>query len=427
MAYFIIKSGNQLSGSIKIGGAKNSALKILPAAILADSPSQISNVPKIIDIDKMIEILRSIGVEINFSKGVVDIDPKKMNSSHPDENLIKKLRGSIVLVGALLAKYGNAVISQPGGCLIGARPIDDHLDVFRQLGVSVKYSAGRYYLKGKPKAGEVVLGKMSVTATENAILATVLSKGTTRIHVAAAEPEIADLANYLNKMGAKITGAGTHDITIEGVSSLHGVPYDIIPDRIEAGTYLIIAILTNSELTIGPIAPDTLSLVFKKLKDVGAKFKIITREGKSYIQTEKHGKLIAQDIDTRTYPGFPTDLQSFYAVLMTQAEGRSRIFETIYEGRFASVEELQLLRGKTLILNPHEFVVDGPNKLVGARISSKDIRGGASLVAAALAAEGKTVIEDIEYIDRGYEMIDQKLRTVGADIERISVIEEDND
>jgi len=424
MAYFIINSGNALKGSINISGAKNAALKILPAAILASSSSRVSNVPKIIDIDKMVEILRSIGAEISFVDGVVNINPAGVKSSHPDERLIKKLRGSIVLVGALLSKFGNAVFSQPGGCLIGARPIDDHLDVFRQLGVSIKYNDGKYYFKGKPKSGEVVLSKMSVTATENAILASVLSKGITNIHVAAAEPEIADLANYLNKMGAKISGAGTHDITIDGVESLNGVPYEIIPDRIEAGTYLILAIVTNSELTIGPVIPETLSLVTKKLKDVGARFQTIKRDNKFYFQTEKHGKLVARDIDTRTYPGFPTDLQSFYAVLMTQADGRSRIFETIFEGRFSSIEELQLLQAKTLILNPHEFVVDGPTALKGAKISSKDIRGGASLVAAALASQGKTIIEDIEYIDRGYEMMDEKLKAVGANIKRVAMIEE---
>jgi len=424
MAYFIIKGGKKLKGEIKISGAKNAALKILPAAILSSTPSTISNVPRIIDIVKMVEILRSIGTDITFENGVVKIDPSHITSSHPDEKLIKKLRGSIVLVGALLSKFGSAIISQPGGCLIGARPIDDHLDVFRQLGVKIKYNNGRYYLKGKPEAGEVTLSKMSVTATENAILASVLSRGTTRIHVAAAEPEIKDLADYLNKMGARISGAGTHDITIEGVQTLKGVEYSVMPDRIEAGTYLTIGVVTNSELTIGPVEISTLSIVLKKLEDVGAKFEVIHKNGADFIQTQTRGKLKAADIDTRTYPGFPTDLQSFYAVLMTQAEGRSRIFETIFEGRFSSIEELQLLRAKTLVLNPHEFVVDGPTKLIGTRISSKDIRGGASLVAAALTANGTTTIEDIEYIDRGYENIDTKLKAVGAEIERVGLIEE---
>jgi len=420
MSKFRIIGRKELSGEVTVSGAKNAALKILPAAILASDASVIENVPRILDIEKMVSIIESIGAEIKFDKNTVTINPKNITSSHPDEKLVKKLRGSIVLVGALLSRFGEAVFSQPGGCLIGARSIDDHLDVFRQLGVEIEYKDDKFYFKGKPKAGEVILNKMSVTATENAILATVLSPGTTHIHVAAAEPEIPDLANYLNKMGAKITGAGTHDITVEGVSELHGADYKILPDRIEAGTYIMIGVMTNSEITVGPFVSEHLAIVLKKLRNIGAKFEIIKKNGAEYLKTLKHGKLIAEDIDTRPYPGFPTDLQSFYAVLMTQAEGRSRIFETMFEGRFASIEELQILHGQTQVLNPHEFIVDGPTLLKGDTISSKDIRGGASLVAAALVAEGETLIEDIEFVDRGYEQIDEKLNKLGASIERIN-------
>jgi UDP-N-acetylglucosamine 1-carboxyvinyltransferase len=419
MSKFRIIGRKELKGEVTVSGAKNAALKILPAAILSSEPSVIKNVPEILDIEKMVGIIKSIGAEIKLENNVVTINPEKINSHHPDESLVKKLRGSIVLVGALLSRFGEAVFSQPGGCLIGARSIDDHLDVFRQLGVSIEYKDEKFYFKGKPKAGDVILNKMSVTATENAILATVLSPGTTHIHVAAAEPEIPDLANYLNKMGAKITGAGTHDITVVGVSDLHGADYEILPDRIEAGTYIMIGVMTNSEITVGPFVSEHLSIVLKKLKNIGAKFEIEQRGGQEYIKTLKHGKLTAEDIDTRPYPGFPTDLQSFYAVLMTQAEGRSHIFETMFEGRFASIEELQILRGQTQILNPHEFIVDGSTLLKGNTISSKDIRGGASLVAAALIAEGETIIEDIEFVDRGYEKIDEKLNKLGASIERI--------
>jgi len=420
MASFKILGRQQLRGKITIGGAKNAALKILPAAILGSSPSTISNVPDIIDIEKLIEILRSIGAKIEFENHTIVLDAREIRTSHPDEKLMKKLRGSVVLVGALLAKFGNAKFSEPGGCLIGSRPIDDHLDVFRQLGVKITQKEGTYYLSGKPQPGKVVLKKMSVTATENAIIASVLSKGTTKIHVCAAEPEIVDLANFLNKMGAKISGAGTHDITVEGVSELSGVEWEVLPDRIEAGTYIIAGVAANSELEIGPFISDHLNIVLKRLEDAGAKFKIFEKEGKEYIKTLKHGLLKACDIDTRTYPGFPTDLQAFYAVLMTQAEGETHIFETIFEGRFSSIEELNLLRAKTEILNPHEFVVYGPTALKGSRISSKDIRGGASLVIAALIAEGETTIDNIEYIDRGYDKIDEKFNSVGAKIERIS-------
>lgn len=419
MSKFQIRGGKELKGEILVSGAKNAALKIIPAAILADSPSIISNVPNILDIEKIIEILRSINSDITFENNIVKIDPTRINSTTPNESLVKKLRGSVVLVGALLAKYGHAVFSEPGGCLIGARAIDDHLDLFRQLGVKIHISDGKYIMKGKPKAGKVVLNKLSVTATENAILATVLSDGITHIHVAAAEPEIADLANFLNKMGAKVEGAGTHNIFVTGVKKLSGVSYEILPDRIEAGTYIIAGVATNSEITVGPVITDHLDLVLKKLSDAGAKYKVIERNGHEYIKTLKHGELLARDVDTRPYPGFPTDLQSPYAVLATQCKGTTRIFETMFEGRFSYLEELKLLRANASILNPHEIEIHGVTKLFGTNISSKDIRGGAALVIAALLASRVTTIDDIEFIDRGYEKIDEKLNKIGADIERI--------
>ncbi len=419
MASFKITGQKELNGEINVSGAKNSAPMILVAAILADSASTIHNVPDTVDINKTIDILESIGAKVSFEDNTIILDPAGVNSFHPDEKLMKKLRASIVLVGALLSKFGQAVFSQPGGCLIGSRPIDDHIDLFKQLGVEINEDDCCYKLNGQPKSGKVVLNKMSVTATENAILVAVFSAGKTEIHVAAAEPEIADLANYLNKMGAKISGAGTHTIIVEGVEKLSGVVYDVLPDRIEAGTFLIAAVTTNSELTIGPIVSDDMSLFLKKLKDTGAKYEIVIQNGKEFIKTHHHGELVAQSIDTRPYPGFSTDLQSPYAALMTQAQGTSDIFETMFEGRFASIEQLQLLGGQTEILNPHEFVVHGPSKLVGATVSSGDIRGGVSLVIAALVAEGETTITDIEFIDRGYEKIDEKLRGVGAEIERI--------
>lgn len=422
MAYFKIQGGNTLKGAVAISGAKNAALKIIPATILGNSPSRISNVPNISDVRKMEEILLSIGAKVNNLNNELEIDPQNINSVAPDEKLVKKLRGSVVLIGPLLARFGRAVFSQPGGCLIGARPIDDHLDVFAQLGVKYYYKDEKYYFKGKPRAGKVILRAMSVTATENAIMATVLSEGTTTIHVAAAEPEIVDLADFLNKMGAKITGAGTHEIVINGVKSLRGTHHEIIPDRIEAGTYLIAGIITNSEIEIGPVIPEHLDLVLKKLSTCGAKFKIYEKDNKTFIKTFKHGELIAESIDTRPYPGFPTDLQSPYAVLMTQARGECTIFETIFEGRFRYLEELKLMRARVEIENPRSFVIKGPSKLIGTKISSGDIRGGAALVLAALASSKETIISDIEYIDRGYDRMDEKLNALGANILRLDEI-----
>lgn len=418
MANFRIEGKGKLKGKIKISGAKNAALKLLPAAILADSMSVIHNVPNISDIHQIENILSSIGTQITHEDSTVKIDPTEVSSFEPEAKLMRKLRGSIVVVGPLLAKFGKAVFAQPGGCLIGARSIDEHLDVFVQMGVKISKSGNEYHLKGKPKASNITLNKMSVTATENAIMATVLSKGTTKIFVAAAEPEIVDLANYLNKMGAKIQGAGTHTVTVTGVEKLHGVNYNVMPDRIEAGTYLIAAIATNSALEIGPVRPDDLSIVLKKLESAGAKFKVLSKDNEFYIKTEKRGELTAIDLDTRTYPGFPTDLQSPYAVLMTQAKGRCQIFETLFEGRFLYLDELKMMGAKSEVLSPHIIKIYGPTELKGTRISSRDIRGGAALVIAALLAKGETTITDIEYIDRGYELMDEKLKNAGIKIER---------
>jgi UDP-N-acetylglucosamine 1-carboxyvinyltransferase len=417
---FRVQGGRQLSGEVLIKGAKNAALKIIPASILASSPSIIKNVPKIKDIERMIGILSSIGAKIDFENDVVWIDPRGVNSFIPDEDAVKKLRGSLVLIGPLLAKFGRAVFSQPGGCLIGSRPIDDHLDLFRQMGVEITYHDGKFFFEGKPKASYVVLNKMSVTATENAILASVLSEGKTIIKVAAAEPEIKDLADFLNKMGARISGAGTNEIEIEGVKELKGAEHEVLPDRIEAGTYIIAGILTGSSITVGPVISSHNDLFFKKLKDAGANFRIINRQGKEYVEVFKSDKIIPQDIDPRPYPGFSTDLQPQYAVLMTQADGKSEIFDTMFEGRFRYLEELKLMKADVEILNPNRALIRGPVKLKGAEVSSLDIRGGAAVVLASLIAQGETIINNIEFIDRGYNDLDGHLRSLGACIERIN-------
>lgn len=409
----------KLSGSITISGAKNSALKLISASILANSPSEIQNVPDIVDIRRLIEIIRSIGAEVVFENNIVKIDPTKINSHKPDKHLVKKLRGAVVLLGPLLSRFGKATFSQPGGCLIGARPIDDHLDVLGQFGIKYTKSNDDYYFSGKPKSNKITLPKMSVTATENAILLAASAPGTTEIELCAAEPEIADLANYLNKMGAKIKGAGTHNITIEGVAKLKGVKYTTMPDRIEAGTYICLAVANNAEITIGPVVPGNLSIFLKKLAEVGASFNELKRGEKTFIKILKHKGLKSTYIDTRPYPGFPTDLQSPFAAMMTQAKGRTEVFETMFEGRFGYLEELKAMRADVLIENPHNIAISGPTELKGHVISSKDIRGGAALVIASTIAKGETIIEDAENIFRGYEKIDEKLRAVGAEIERI--------
>lgn len=419
MSKFCINGGKKLNGEINISGAKNSALKILTAAILTKEESTISNVPDIIDIRSMIKIVESIGAKINFSNNTLTIDPSDIDSCSPDKSLTNKLRGSIVLVGPLLARFGEANISKPGGCLIGARPIDDHIDVFTQLGVKVTEKDNEYVFSGKPKANEVTLSKLSVTATENAIMASVLSTGVTNIYVAAAEPEIVDLAEFLNKMGAKIKGAGTHEITVTGVNELHGAKHDVMPDRLEAATYLMFAIATNSTLTIKPIVPQHMSIILKKLREAGGKFEIIKKGNFQCIETFKRDSLKPVSIDTRTYPGFSTDMQSPYVTLMTQASGESQVFETLFEGRFLYVDELKLMGAKIDFLSPHLIKITGPTALKPGVIVSRDLRGGAALVMAGLIAKGTTTIESTEYIDRGYEAMDKKLLQVGASIQRI--------
>jgi len=415
---FRIHGPAHLKGEVRVGGAKNAALKILPACLLASSPCTIHNVPDISDIRTLLDIMRSMGVVAEFENGTVYVDASRVSSPHPEAHLVKRLRGSIVLIGPLLACFGEASLSQPGGCLIGARPIDDHIDVFEQMGVSVDRRENAYVFYGKPKAGHVVLGKMSVTATENALMAAVFSKGVTTIHAAAAEPEIGDLVDMLNAMGARVEGAGTHEIRVQGVERLSGVVHSVVPDRIEAGTYLIAGILTNSSITVGPIIPHQNDLFLKKLRDAGANFEISQEGEEWFVRTARHQELIAQDIDPRPYPGFPTDLQPQYAVLMTQARGRAEIFDTLFNGRFRYVEELRLMKADMEIINPNRVAIKGPSILKGAEISSLDIRGGAAVVLAGLVAEGETVIHNIEFVDRGYEHIDERLKALGADIKR---------
>jgi len=419
MSKFIISGPSKLTGKIPISGAKNSALKLIPAAILADGPSKISNVPKIIDIEKMTHIVESLGAKVLVNDDSVTIDPSSITSTDLDESCVKQLRGSVVLVGPMLAKYGKVKLAQPGGCLIGVRAIDDHLDMFLQLGVKIEDKGDYYNFSGKPKAGNVILNKLSVTATENAIMATVLSPGTTHIHVAAAEPEIADLANFLNRMGAKISGAGTHDIIITGVEKLKGTEYSVMPDRIEAGTYLMAAIATNSIVEIFPIIPDHMSIVLRKLERAGAKFRFEKFGQYFKVITSEHKGLKSFSIDTRTYPGFPTDLQSVYAVFATQAKGQTKIFETLYEGRYGYVEEIRKMGAEINVETAHIVSIVGPQSLEGTKINALDIRGGAALVLASLIASGETEIDNVELIERGYENMDKKLSAVGVNIKII--------
>jgi len=426
MAKFKIIGKKRLSGEFVVSGAKNAALKMLPAAIMIPGKTIIHNVPRIVDVEKMIKILESIGAKVKFEKNTVTVDAGNVNSYKPNKELINKLRGSVVIIGPLLSLFGRAEFSEPGGCLIGVRPIDTHLKAFKSMGIAIKKNQldGSHSLKSTAdfSAGDktVVLDEMSVTATENVMMAAVLRRGISKIEIAACEPEIVDLANFLNKAGAKIAGAGSHTIEVKGVKKLQPIEYTVLPDRIEAGTIAIAAAVSGGKVRIKNIIPSHLSLVLNKFRAAQVDFDLLMHDNfyGDLIINQKH-RLKAVNIDTRPYPGFPTDLQSPFAVLATQADGRSRIFETLFSARFDYTKWLIEMGAKIDIESPHLIDVSGPTILHGDEIDASDIRGGAALVIAALAAKGETIIDNIEYIDRGYENLDLRLKKLGAEIERI--------
>ena len=416
MSKYKIVGQNELSGKVRVSGSKNAALKIIAASVMANSVSTIHDVPRIKDIEIIEEIIVNAGGKVEVKKNSVTIDPSQIKTTKLDDNLTKKLRGSIVLAGPMLSRFKEVEFAQPGGCLIGARPIDSHLDVFSQFGIELEEKGESYALKGKPKAGEITMSELSVTATENAIMCSVLSPGVTNIYAGATEPEIHDLIDFLDKMGAKIETSEGHVITVTGVDQLKGVEHTILPDRVEAGTFILIAIASNSEITIENVRPKHMMHLIKKLKDAGAKLEISS----SSITVKKNHGLKAINIDTRTYPGFPTDLQSQYAVYSTITNGSTRIFETLFESRFGYIDEIKKMGADIEVEGQHIVNIQGPVELNGATIDANDIRGGAALVMAGLIAKGETIIDGIELIERGYEKMDEKLNALGAKITKLS-------
>lgn len=417
MAKFVINGGKPLHGKIKVSGSKNAGLKMLAACVLTNKPCTLSNMPKISDIDTMLQIIQDIGGKTTRKNHRITVDASSVKQCHPDDRLINLMRASVVIVGPLIARFKEAEISQPGGCLIGARPIDTHIDAFRQLGVDIRQKNNHYLFRSNDKGGfkRVILKEMSVTATENVMMAAVLRNGKTEIRVAAAEPEIEDLANFLNKMGAKISGAGTHVINVTGVKKLEGAEYSVMPDRIEAGTFIIMAIAAKGNVEVQNIIPTHLDALLHKLNEMNVNY---TLKSNSII-VKPTASLKPVYIDTRPYPGFSTDLQSPMAVLLTQANGTSRIFETLFESRFNYVSELSKMGADISVLNPHTLVIHGPTPLCGKKITAHDLRAGASLVIAALCARGQSIIDNIELIERGYESLEKRLKLLGADIERL--------
>lgn len=420
MEKLIVKGGNRLVGTVKTSGAKNAVLPIIAASILGTTPSHLDEVPMLEDVHTISEVLKCLGlkVECHAKENVLDIDSTEITSFEAPYELVRTMRASFLVMGPLLARIGKARISMPGGCAIGARPIDIHLKGFEALGVKIEQGHG-YIEASAPeglKAASIYFDFPSVGATENIMMAASLAEGTTILENAAEEPEIVDLANYLNKMGAKIRGAGTDTIRIEGVKALHGADYTIIPDRIEAGTYMIAAAMTGGDVVVENVLPEHQKPLIAKLREAGA----IVEEDIDKVRVVGKNPLKAVSIKTLPYPGFPTDMQAQMMAMMVISEGRSKVTETVFENRFMHVVELNRM-GAQISTEGRSAVIDGPSKLTGCDVRATDLRAGAAMILAGLVAEGVTRIGDLHHIDRGYENIVAKLKNLGADIERIDV------
>ncbi|MED0658680.1 UDP-N-acetylglucosamine 1-carboxyvinyltransferase [Bacillus smithii] len=416
-----IAGGYPLKGTVKIDGAKNSAVALIPATILAESPVTIEGLPDISDVQILKHLLMEIGGKVTFEKNEMTVDPTEMVSMPLPNGRVKKLRASYYLMGAMLGRFKKAVVGLPGGCHLGPRPIDQHIKGFEALGAEVTNEQGAIYLRAKELRGaRVYLDVVSVGATINIMLAAVKAKGRTVIENAAKEPEIIDVATLLNNMGAKIKGAGTDVIRIDGVEHLHGCRHTIIPDRIEAGTYMILAAAIGEGILIDNVIPPHLESVTAKLREMNVPIDI----GDDQIFVGKSGEIKAVDIKTLVYPGFPTDLQQPFTTLLTQAKGTSIVTDTIYSARLKHIDELRRMNAKIKV-EGSSAIIDGPVKLQGAKVKASDLRAGAALVIAGLLAEGITEVTGVEHIDRGYSHIVEKLNGLGATIWREKLSEEE--
>ena len=414
MDSLIVTGGQRLEGRVRVGGAKNAALPILASTLLGGGECTISNLPQVRDVATMMTLLSLLGVSVKQEEGRAVIDATHVQSLEAPYDLVKTMRASILVLGPLLARFGEAVVSLPGGCAIGPRPVDFHLDGLRKLGATVSVDYGYIRAHAPKLEGQRIDFEVpTVTGTENLLMAACLAKGTTVINNAAMEPEIVDLADFLIKRGARISGAGSGRLVIEGVSALRGADHEVIPDRIEAGTYVIAGAMTGGRVEVDQCVPEHLEVVTSKLKQCGANLS----EGTRSITIEAGSRLQAQDVQTFPYPGFPTDLQAQMMALMCVAEGTSVITELVFAGRFLHVPELQRM-GAVIAVDGHRAVVKGLGRLTGAPVMASDLRASAALLLAGLAAEGETRISRIYHLERGYERIEDKLQGLGASVRR---------
>jgi UDP-N-acetylglucosamine 1-carboxyvinyltransferase len=412
-----IRGGNRLDGEIRISGAKNAVLPIMAATLLADTPVTICNIPHLRDVTTTMELLGRMGVHLTVGEKMdIVVDSRQISSLSAPYELVRTMRSSILVLGPMLSRFGRADVSLPGGCAIGSRPVNLHIKGLKAMGASIEVENG--YIKARVKrlhGARLVMDVVTVTGTENLMMAATLAEGTTLIENAAREPEVTDLANCLNAMGAKIKGAGTDRIEIEGVERLAGTRYKVLPDRIETGSYLVAAAITGGRVKVKDTSPDTMDAVLQSLREAGAEITV----GDDWIELDMHGQRPqAVNVHTAPYPAFPTDMQAQFTALNTVAEGSGIITETVFENRFMHVQEMQRM-GAKIQLEGNTAICTGVPRLTGAPVMATDLRASASLVLAGLVARGETVIDRIYHIDRGYERIEEKLAMIGADIRRV--------
>jgi len=413
----LIRGGKPIDGEIRISGAKNAALPIMAATLLADGPSVIGNIPDLHDITTTMELLGRMGVGLTVDERMqVEINPDSITNCHAPYELVKTMRASILVLGPLLARHGEADVSLPGGCAIGTRPVNLHVEGLRALGAEVSVENG--YIRARAarlKGARLVMDMITVTGTENLMMAATLAEGETVIENAAREPEVVDLANFLNAMGARVSGAGTDSITIQGVERLHGAHYRVLPDRIETGTFLVAAAMTGGRIRVKDTAPRLLDSVIGKLQEAGAEIEV----GENWISLDMGGRRPrAISLRTAPYPAFPTDMQAQFCAMNAVADGVGMVTETVFENRFMHVQEIQRM-GADIRLEGHTAISTGVERLTGVPVMATDLRASASLVLAGLVGEGQTQVDRIYHIDRGYECIEEKLAQLGADIQRV--------
>lgn len=416
MDQLLIVGGNRLSGEIVISGAKNAALPILCAGLLTSDSVQLSNVPKLHDVSTMLKLLRQMGLVAEQDEERLVLNGRNITLLEAPYEMVKTMRASILVLGPLLARFGEAKVSLPGGCAIGSRPVDQHIKGLQAMGAEINIEAGYIHARAKKLRGaRIVTDMITVTGTENLLMAATLAEGQTVLENAAREPEVADLANLLVAMGARIEGIGTDRLIIEGVERLHGATHAVIADRIETGTFLCAVATVGGDVTLRRARSDTLEVALDKLREAG----VILTSGPDWIRAQMSARPKAVNFRTTEYPGFPTDMQAQFMAMNSIAEGSSHVTETIFENRFMHVQEMNRL-GAAIIIDGHSAIIHGAERLVGAPVMATDLRASASLVIAGLAAQGETVVDRIYHLDRGYDRMETKLSAVGANIRRVS-------